>query len=54
MNIASLYVQFAVVSIQQIFGVRVTVDSQEHEAYNKNIRNLCIFMITKLSLFHFS
>jgi len=50
-NIASLFAQLAVTSVQQIFGIRVTIDSlQQHEAY-KEIYGIDAFTITGFSVF---
>ena len=37
-NIASLFAQYAAASMQQIFGVRVAIYSQQNEAYNQLYR----------------
>jgi len=34
-NVASLFAQLSVTSIQQIFGVLVAIDSLQHEGHNE-------------------
>jgi len=48
----SLFEQLAVASVRQFFGIRVAMDSLQHEAYNEIYTDWVHFTITRFSLFH--